>query len=294
LTEGSPGLQPAIGLVAELWYEQPPELADGSVLAALRSLSPKAQAQGSSLTVPDPTASIAADPKASIPADPTASTAADPAVESGGSARPLVTVVMAGSALGTDGKQLPDVSQTWDWAEAEAAVARGRASLLVTELLTDGSTPQQRLAALSAVVAELADGTEPLAISWPQSQRVSDPARFAADDLDGVINVRLFTVAGDAEAMVMDTLGLHVFGLPDVQCHFRGRDPGEIAAMLFTTGVYIFESGDVILDGNTISEPDGQGRYVCRREPALLGPPRTVLDVDLGDPYAAGERDRNP
>jgi hypothetical protein len=268
MTEGSTE-QPPAGLVAELWYEELPELTDDRLLGDLRALSLDTQAQGSSITVPDATAGL------------------------DDSVRPLVTVIMAGSPLGTDGKTRPDVSQTWDWAEADVAVAAGQASLLVTELLTDGSTPQQRLAALSSVVAQLARSTRPVAISWPRSQRVSDPARFGADDLDGVLNVRLFTVAGDDEALVMDTLGLYVFGLPDVQCHFRGRDPGAIAAMLFATGVYLFESGDVILDGNTISEPDGEGRYVCRREPALLEPARTVLDVDLGDPYAAGERDRS-
>jgi hypothetical protein len=92
--------------------------------------------------------------------------------------------------------------------------------------------------------------------------------------------------------MVMDTLGLHVFELPDVQCHFRGREPGEIAKMLFSTAAYVFRSGDVIADGNTISGPKGDERLVCFHEPALLEPSRQVIDVDLGDPYAAGERVR--
>jgi hypothetical protein len=92
--------------------------------------------------------------------------------------------------------------------------------------------------------------------------------------------------------MVMDTLGLHVFGLPDVQCHFRNREPSEIATMLFSTAAYLFRSGDVIADGNTISGPQGQERLVCFREPALLEPRRLVIDVDLGDPYAAGRRNR--
>ena len=91
---------------------------------------------------------------------------------------------------------------------------------------------------------------------------------------------------------MLDTLGLHVFGLPDLQCHFRDRSPGEIAGMLYATALYVFDSGDVIGDGNTISGPDGEGRYVCRRETSLLEPTRLVLDVDLGDPYAAGQRDR--
>ena len=62
-----------------------------------------------------------------------------------------------------------------------------------------------------------------MAISWPQSQRVGDPEQFAAGDLDGLINVRYFSISNDPGAVVMDTLGLHVFGLPDVQCHFQDR-----------------------------------------------------------------------
>ena len=83
-----------------------------------------------------------------------------------------------------------------------------------------------------------------------------------------------------------------VFGLPDVQCHFWDRQPGEIAPLLFATAVYLFQSGDVIADGNTISGPWADERLVCLHEPALLAPSRRVIDIDLGDPYAAGRRDR--
>jgi hypothetical protein len=155
----------------------------------------------------------------------------------------------------------------------------------------DGRTPQERWDAMSGVVAEVVGITGPTALSWPQSQRVGDPEQFASGDLDGLINVRYFSISNDPGAMVMDTLGLHVFGLPDVQCHFRDREPGEIAAMLFSTAVYEFRSGDVIADGNTISGP-GDEKLVCFQERALLAPSRRVIDVDLGDPYAAGRRDR--
>jgi Domain of unknown function (DUF4261) len=178
---------------------------------------------------------------------------------------PLLTVIMSASPLGEGGKALPDVSQTWDWAGAELAVSASRRSLLVTEMFADGKTPQQRWGAMSRVVAELARRTRPTVLSWPQSQRV----------------------------IVMDTLGLHVFGLPDVQCHFRDRRPGEIAPMLFRTAVYLFQSGDVIADGNTITGPWADERLVCLHEPALLAPSRRVIDIDLGDPYAAGWRDRH-
>lgn len=272
MTEGTtPGRAPT-ALVAELWFEQAPDLADPGLLEVLRGQSPDAQAQQDSITVPyrSPTGNGQVD----------------------GGPGPLVTVVMPSSPLGESGKQRPDVRQTWDWPGAEAAVARAGAAVLVTELAADGWSPQDRVNALTRVVAALAGWGTPVAVSWPHSQKVSDPETREPDDVDGIVNVRFFTVAGDDQAMVLDTLGLHVFGLPDLQCHFRDRDPGEIAGMLYATALYVFDSGDVIADGNTISGPDGTGRYVCRRETSLLEPTRPVLDVDLGDPYAAGARDR--
>jgi hypothetical protein len=256
----------SLSLVAELWYVDAPDLDAPEVLAALQTVSPAAEAQDGSLTVPHPRA--------------------DPDLP------PLVTVVVPGSPLGEDGKSLPDVSQTWDWAEAEATVERCRCSVLVTELLAEGRSAAERVNALGEVVEALVRSTGPLAIHWARSQRVSDPAQFGAGDLDGVINVRMFGDARSEGALAMDTLGLHVFDLPDVQCHFRGREPGAIAELLFATAVYLFDHGDVIEDGNTISGTDGEGRFVCHREASLLDPARLVLDVDLGEPYAAGKRDR--
>jgi hypothetical protein len=254
------------GLVAELWYAQPVDLTRPELLAALRVIAPDAEQQADSIVVPHGPAT--------------------------GDRPPLLSVAMAASELHADGKQRPDPSQTWDWPAAEDAVEAAQAAVLVTEMFTDGYDAEERASALGAVVRVLVEATGPVLVSWPHSQRVVDPYRETADDLDGVVNVRMFGVADDDDALVMDTLGLHVFQLPDVQCHFRDREPGEIAALLYGTAMYLFEHGDVIADGNTVSGVDGEGRYVCRREPSLIGPHREVLDVDLGDPYAAGQRDR--
>ena len=254
---------PTAPLIVELWYEELPDLGDPLLLQALRSRWPATELQLESIVVPH-----------------------------GGPPAPLLTVIMPGSPLGQDGKTLPDVGQTWGWQTAEAAVSACRRSLLVSEMFGDGRTPQERWDAMSGVVSELAQFSDPAVLSWPQSQRVGNPKLFTAGDLDGLINVRYFSIANDPGVIVMDTLGLHVFGLPDVQCHFRDREPGEIATMLFSTAVYEFQYGDVIADGNTISGPWPDERLRCFHEPALLAPSRRVIDVDLGDPYAAGRRDR--
>ncbi|HET8914861.1 MAG TPA: DUF4261 domain-containing protein, partial [Propionibacteriaceae bacterium] len=253
-----PQRENATPLVVELWYAEAPELDDPATLQVLRSRWPTAELQLESIIVPHDDAPS-----------------------------PLLTVIMTASPVGQDGKALPDVSQTWDWEDAEAAVLASRCSLLVTEMFGAGRTPQERWDAMSGVVAEMVRVTRPKVLSWPQSQRVGEPAQFVPGDLDGLINVRYFSISNDPGAVVMDTLGLHVFGLPDVQCHFRAREPSEIAVMLFSTAGYLFRVGDVIADGNTISGPQGDERLVCFHERALLAPSRQVIDVDLGDPYAA-------
>ena len=155
-------------LVVELWYAEAPDLGDPRLLQALRSQWPATELQLESIVVPH------GDPPS-----------------------PLLTVIMTASPLGEGGKALPDVSQTWDWEGAEAAVSASRCSLLVTEMFGDGRTPQERWGAMSDVVAELARLTRPTVLSWPQSQRVGNPELFAAGDLDGLINVRYFSIAND-------------------------------------------------------------------------------------------------
>ena len=59
------------------------------------------------------------------------------------------------------------------------------------------------------------------------------------------LNVRLFRVEGGAQGdMLMDTRGLAALGLPDLQMHFRGLNPGRVAGLLFNYGRYIYENGD--------------------------------------------------
>ncbi len=215
-----------------------------------------------------------------------------PTVTAEGAELPIA--VLPGSPLGRDGKTLPSVGQTWDWPDAADIVPQCTASVLVTELgrpagSTVAATREDRARALLAVAVAVAQATTPAAVSWPHSQRVSDPGALETDDLQGLANVRMYAVSDDA--LVVDTLGLHVFGLPDLQCHFRDRSAGEVAALLFSTAEYLFDEGDVIADGDTIGAGAAE-RFTCYHEQSLLPPTRTVLDVDLGDPYAAGRRDR--
>ena len=86
----------------------------------------------------------------------------------------------------------------------------------------------------------------------------------------------------------MDTLGLHVLRLPDLQCHFRNIDESRMAGVLYNLAAYIVDAGDIIGDGNTISGVEGTEHWRCQHEMSLIGPERLVLDIHPGKPFAAG------
>ncbi|SEQ05226.1 DUF4261 domain-containing protein [Microlunatus flavus] len=264
-------------LVAELWYASAPDLGDPLLLEGLRAVSPGSEAQEGSLVVPYDGGEVAPRPGPD---------------GSGGARRPLATLVLPGSSLDEPGKSLPDTSQTWDWPEADEALAPARASVLVVETSTDGYTARDRAAALVGVVRALSVATQPLVVSWPTSQRVTDPTEPGVDGLGGLLNVRLFSVSDDEDELVMDTRGLAPFGLPDLQVHFRDLEPGRLAGLLYATAGYLLEEGDVIGEGHTISGLAPDDSWTCHREESLVGPPRRVVDIDPGDPYAAGRRAR--
>ena len=107
-----------------------------------------------------------------------------------------------------------------------------------------------------------------------------------------MVNARFFRV-GTTEDMVVDTLGLHVFGLPDVQLHFRGLNPNHAVRLALDIAMYQFANDCPIQDNETVDGFDAAGepagRWKCQYEAALIEPKRHVLDVNTGE-FAAGNR----
>lgn len=184
-----------------------------------------------------------------------------------------------------------DLGQTWDFDGAAGAVSRATTTLLVAEMLgaSTGMPAEGRARAFSAVVRAVVEHAAPLAIWSAGGEKLVDPARVSEHPLTPLVNVRMFRVEDDEGVMAMDTLGLHVLGLPDFQIHFRDLEPGAIAGMLQALAIYVVEEME-IPSGDTVSGPEGDERWRVQHEEALVAPDRLVLDIDPGPPYAAGER----
>ncbi|MBS0656808.1 MAG: DUF4261 domain-containing protein [Verrucomicrobia bacterium] len=191
------------------------------------------------------------------------------------------------------------LAQTWDWPEAESVVRGCSHMLVANDLMAAGLDHKVRSAQFRAFLRAIHELAPCRAMHFIHAEKMVDPNLFAAnqdgqlgEQLYGSINVRFYRVSSGGEEgdCLMDTRGLTVLGLPDLQCHYRDLDFGAVARALFGTAFYMYDVGDVIQDGDTIAGIEETDRWVCRREMSLSGPERTVLDINPGPPYAAGNR----
>ena len=190
------------------------------------------------------------------------------------------------------------LQQSWGWPEARVTAAACPIHLLLTDMMSSGLHQKERLELFCNALKSILTIAPCKVIHWETSQQLVNPVAYLESQKSGnfnplqfAINVRFYNIANSQKGeMLMDTMGLGVFGLPDLQCHFIGMDPNEVARVLFNSACYIFDKGDIIDDGNTIQGIMPTDKWKCRHEDALIGPQRVVLDLNPGKPYAAGNR----
>ncbi len=185
--------------------------------------------------------------------------------------------------------------QSWQFPNVRTVVEACPHCILVTDMMASGLEIHERIILFQAALYAIVEALRPDAIHFMRSQLFLAGETYLAnvpmspgyDILLGPLNVRLFKVEDEREsAMIMDTLGLSALGFPDLQMHFRDLDVNQLAGMLYGTGHYIFEHGDVIEDGHTLSGWEENQLWKCRHEASLAEPRRVVLDINPGEPWA--------
>jgi hypothetical protein len=181
-------------------------------------------------------------------------------------------------------------SQTWDWPGAAHALEHTRGAVTLTEHGLPGDDRFVRVQRLCAVLRALLKHAPVAALLWEPAQRLVEPAAFidslahGASVVDHAVNVRLFRITdGRPGEMLMDTLGLTPFGLPDLQCHFAGADPGRMGPVLASYAEYLFDRGDVLDESSLIRGIDSHQEWRCERTDSLAPPDRTVVDIRPDD-----------
>jgi hypothetical protein len=222
-------------------------------------------------------------------------------VESSDGSAPAQTTILANDSPSDPDRYQAEIQQSWECDDARERLAGCTSSCLVTEMMSLGLPPADRLRLFHGVLQAVVEQSQPHAIVFRHSQQVVAPELYleasgeAPIQRPGSFNVRFFRVEeAGRQDMLMDTRGLDEIGLHDLQCHYRDLEPSEVARVLFNTALYLAEQGPVIESGQTITGVQPDSRWRCQFEHSLLEPERELLDLDPGPPWAAGDREPAP
>lgn len=192
------------------------------------------------------------------------------------------------------------LSQSWQWAEAARRAPAAPFRLSLSELHTLGLAPGVRLALFQKSLYAATRLLNPAALHFPQSQCLAEPAAYLENrpespeylSVYGLVNNRVFSNSafGDARGegpVFMDTLGLHLLGLPDLQCAAQpgGADCAELSFWLYNLAEHCCSGPGALSDGDIVLGPGGR-EWALRAGPALSPPGRLVLDVQSLRPAA--------
>lgn len=183
-----------------------------------------------------------------------------------------------------------DLDQTFAWVDADEACRLAGEGVLLAEIGPESLPPLVRVEAFSGILRAVIGTTNPVATQWLRSSHLVSPADVCVDLFAGPVNVRMYGDAEADDAWLMDTMGLGALGLLDLQCHFRGLDPGLVAGWLQGVARSMIRDASVPEEGIGLEGVDGRPWH-CRYEPSLAPPTRTVVDVDPGGAYSGGVRE---
>lgn len=181
----------------------------------------------------------------------------------------------------------PAMSQTWDWADKQKAVAKHSSRVVLKDLLCQGLPYKSRLGLFHNVLQGVMELLTPVAIWWKPSSKMVEPAGLLRalapgdkrEPTRGAVNIRRTLTKDSFSGIVMDTVGFSALGLPDFEVALGDRLPVPVEAILRALAKYQFDLGDVIPDGRKVPGPQGEGHWVCRRVGSTVAPQREVLLV---------------
>lgn len=109
--------------------------------------------------------------------------------------------------------------------------------------------------------------------------------------IEYAVNVRLSNIQG-SEDMLIDSVGMSVLHLPDIQYYFHGIDSECVAYHAYSLLSYIYDNNPVFRSGDTIDglkdgEISASELWGVNYGEPLIRPERLVLDINMGR-YASG------
>lgn len=192
-------------------------------------------------------------------------------------------------------------SQMWDCPRSEQILEECKYQVIAIDMLASLMPYKDRADMLMdymEALVELYPQCE--AVYFQTSGKMFERERIENHNIDRnirfiyfAVNARFFNIQGTNDHIV-DTLGMNILGLPDLQYHFHDFDPNQVVNHAYNTASYIFDGNKVIESGDNIDgvkngKIDRSVQWKCQYENSLIQPLRPVIDICMGE-YASGKR----
>lgn len=200
-----------------------------------------------------------------------------------------ITLELTREAGKTDHAELNRAaSQSWDWPEAAAVAANHAASVSALTRASDRAQRAQIVHLHRRAQTALGEFAPVLAVYWPGAWRLTPPSRPAAPSggeeaepapTSLCVNFRMFPPPeGEAGPFVSDSVGLHAFGLPDVEISGDREPDDAVSAVLYQVVERIFAEGCEIKNDEVLDLAElGAWRAVHGR--SKFDPDRQVIEL---------------
>lgn len=200
-----------------------------------------------------------------------------------------------------DGAALAEAAaQTFDWPEALEACRDHAGHVRLVTRAPAGASRTEQVAVHRLAHAAIAEFAPVCGVLWEGARLLRPVARGAAqgasredtvrhmprgqesareavhDAMETCINFRVTPLEGsEPQAVASDTVGLHAFGLPDLEIVTPGEPDERIARVLYHLAEEFFARGCDWQDGDERAIGP-YGRWHCERRRSLLPPSREV------------------
>lgn len=192
-------------------------------------------------------------------------------------------------------------SQMWDCPDSQEILEKCKYQVVAVDMMGNGLNYKQRAEMLMDYMEALLEIYPTLeAIQFQTSGKMFSKKQLLNCQIPRedrfiyyAVNVRFFNIQNTNDKIV-DTLGMSILGLPDLQYHFHDLDINEVVNHAYNTASYIFENANSIKDGDSIDGLENgrismNVKWKCQYELSLIQPSREVIDIYTNE-YAAGNR----
>ncbi len=177
--------------------------------------------------------------------------------------------------------------QNWHWKEAAAITNKCNYEILLSDTLPVYFDYKQRAKLFIDFQVAIIKASNPQVVYAKNAEKLIEPQDLIecgklidTDILHPLTNIRLFKVAeGETDSIVMDTIGLDALGLPDIEIQFKDLDPAELAKRISQYAYFVYDFGDIILNGETVDGIIEGKKWHCDKRMSILSPERYVIHI---------------